>query len=83
MKSPTKYYDMPGNITLGDGVARIDMFDKHPVQDNDKEQKYVFSERVVLTMPGFIELDRLISQVVNDLEKQGALTRPAAKPSLS
>ncbi len=83
MKSHTRYYDIPGNITLEDGVARIDMFDKHPVQDNDKEQKFVFSERVVLTMPGFIELYRLTSQVVNDLEKQGVLKKPAAKPSLS
>lgn len=82
MKSLTKFYDMPGNITLGDGVARIDMFAKHPVQDSDKEQKYVFCERVVLTMPGFVELYRLMSQVVNELEAQGALTRPAAKPSL-
>ncbi len=83
MNSLTKFYDLPGNITLGDGVARIDMFDKHPVQDNDKEQKFVFSERIVLTMPGFIELYRLVSQAMRDLEKQGALTKPAAKSSLS
>ena len=83
MKSLTKFYDLPGNITIEDGVARIDMFAKHPVQDSDKEQKYVFCERVVLTTPGFVELYKMMSQVVNDLEKQGVLTKQAGKTSLS
>lgn len=81
MKSLTKFYDMPGNITIEDGVARIDMFEKHP--DSGEDQKYVFCERVVLTTPGFIELYKMMSQVVNDLEKQGVLTKKAASPSLS
>ena len=83
MKSLTKFYDMPGNFSLEDGVARIDMFAKHPVQDSDKEQKYVFCERVVLTMPGFVELYRLMSLTVRDLEEQGALVKQSAKSSLS
>ena len=83
MKSLTKFYDMPGNITIENGVARIDMFEKHPEPDSGEEQKYVFCERVVLTTPGFVELYKMMSQVVNDLEKQGVLTKQAGKTSLS
>lgn len=83
MNSVTKFYDLPGNITVNNGVVHIDMFDKHPVQDSDKEQKFVFCERVVLTMPGFIDLYQMMTQVVKELEKQGALAKPAADKALS
>ncbi len=83
MESLTRFYDLPGNITVNNGVVHIDMFDKHPVQDSDKEQKFVFSESIVLTMPGFIELYQTMSKVVKDLEKKGALVKPAATGALS
>ncbi len=83
MNSLTKFYDLPGNITVNNGVVHIDMFDKHPVQDSDKDQKFVFCERVVLTMPGFIELYQMMKKVVNELEEQGALAKPAAGQALS
>ena len=76
MSSFTRFYDMPGNIRIENGIVHIDMFDKKP--GDDKEQAYAFSERLALSLQGFLRLYEMSSQVVNKLEEQGVLTRSAA-----
>jgi hypothetical protein len=79
MSSFTRFYDMPGNIRIENGIVHIDMFDKKP--GDDKEQVYAFSERIALSVQGFMRMYEMMSQVVSKLEEQGVLTRskPAAK----
>ena len=76
MSSFTRFYDMPGNIRIENGIVHIGMFDKKP--GDDKEQTYAFSERLALSLQGFLRLYEMSSQVVNKLEEQGVLTRSAA-----
>ncbi len=86
MSSFTRFYDMPGNIRIENGIVHIDMFDKKPGADADADTKaYVFSERIALSLQGFMKLYEMMSQVVDNLEKQGVLTRNKASeaaPSL-
>ncbi len=79
MSSFTRFYDMPGNIRIENGIVHIDMFDKKPGTDADTDTKsYVFSERIALSLQGFMKLYEMMSQVVDSLEKQGVLTRNKA-----
>ena len=72
MSSFTRFYDMPGNIRIENGIVHIDMFDKKP--GDDKEQTYAFSERIALSLQGFLRMYEMCGQVVNKLEEQGVLT---------
>lgn len=79
MSSFTRFYDMPGNIRIENGIVHIDMFDKKPGADAEAGNKaYVFSERIALSLQGFMKLYEMMSQVVNNLEQQGVLTRNKA-----
>ncbi len=79
MSSFTRFYDMPGNIRIENGIVHIDMFDKKPGAEADADTKsYVFSERIALSLQGFMKLYEMMSQVVNNLEQQGVLTRNKA-----
>lgn len=79
MSSFTRFYDMPGNIMIENGIVHIDMFDKKPGAEADADTKsYVFSERIALSLQGFMKLYEMMSQVVNNLEQQGVLTRNKA-----
>lgn len=78
MSSFTRFYDMPGNIRIENGIVHIDMFDKKPGTGTDADadaKAYVFSERIALSLQGFMKLYEMMSQVVDNLEKQGVLTR--------
>ena len=79
MSSFTRFYDMPGNIRIENGIVHIDMFDKKPGADAEAGNKaYVFSERIALSLQGYMKLYEMMSQVVNNLEQQGVLTRNKA-----
>ena len=79
MSSFTRFYDMPGNIRIENGIVHIDMFDTKPGAEADADTKsYVFSERIALSLQGFMKLYEMMSQVVNNLEQQGVLTRNKA-----
>ena len=83
MRGFTRFYDMPGNISIEHGLVHIDMFDKRPSADAEAQTSpYIFSERVSLSYQGFERLYEMIGQVVNTLEKKGVLTRTkkAKKP---
>ncbi len=76
------YYDMPGNITIINDVVHIDMFDREyempsGTEPADAEPYYVFKERIVLPLPGFLELYRKMSRVVGKMEAERVLTATA------
>lgn len=75
MSSFTKFYDMPGEVKIENGVVHIDMFDRTP--GSDDENDYSFTERIALTMPAFFELYRLSKELVADMEQHGVLRRTA------
>lgn len=77
MSSQSRYYDMPGNIKVKNGIVHIDMYDEAPdpkAQPNDNPN-FVFSERLAMSVPCFVELYRLMSQAVDNLVSQGVLSR--------
>lgn len=82
MSGFTRFYDMPGNISVEQGLVHIDMYDKRPSSDAAaQESPYVFSERLSLPYQGFTRLYEMIGQVVNTLEEKGVLTRKKAAKS--
>lgn len=77
MSSLSRYYDMPGNIKIKNGIVHIDMYDEAPdpkAPQNDNPN-FVFSERLAMSLPAFVEMYKLMSQAVDNLAEQGVLTR--------
>ncbi len=77
MSSQSRYYDMPGNIKIKNGIVHIDMYDEAPdpkAQPNDNPN-FVFSERLAMSLPAFVEMYKLMSQAVDNLVAQGVLSR--------
>lgn len=77
MSSQIRYYDMPGNIKIKNGIVHIDMYDEAPdpkAPQNDNPN-FVFSERLAMSLPAFVEMYKLMSQAVDNLAEQGVLTR--------
>ncbi len=73
------YYDMPGNITIVNDVVHIDMFDREyevpaGTDPADAEPYFVFSGRIVLPLPGFLDLYRKMSKTVGKIEAERVLT---------
>ncbi len=68
---------MPGNIKIKNGIVHIDMYDEAPdpkAPQNDNPN-FVFSERLAMSLPAFVEMYKLMSQAVDNLAEQGVLTR--------
>lgn len=77
MSSQSRYYDMPGNIKIKNGIVHIDMYDEAPdtkAPQNDNPN-FVFSERIAMSLPAFVEMYKLMSQAVDNLVDQGILSR--------
>lgn len=77
MSSQSRYYDMPGNIKIKNGIVHIDMYDEAPdtkAPQNDNPN-FVFSERLAMSLPAFVEMYKLMSQAVDNLVAQGVLSR--------
>ena len=77
MSSQSRYYDMPGTIKIKNGIVHIDMYDEAPdpkAQPNDNPN-FVFSERLAMSLPAFVEMYKLMSQAVDNLVAQGVLSR--------
>ena len=73
------YYDMPGNISIVNDVVHIDMFDREYEMPSgtdpaDAEPYFVFSGRIVLPLPGFLDLYRKMSKAVGKIEAERVLT---------
>lgn len=74
MSETVIFHDMPGNISLENGVARIDLYDRQVMrQGQEGEPPYVFSRRLVLPLPALLELHSMLSQVVDRLTEEGVL----------
>ncbi len=75
------YFDMPGNITIINDVVHIDMFDRNGDSAGPElahsEPCYVFSGRIVLPLPGFLELYLKMSKIVGKMEATRILTATA------
>lgn len=68
---------MPGNIKIKNGIVHIDMYDEAPDPKAAPEDNpnFVFSERLAMSVPCFVELYRLMSRAVDSLVSQGVLSR--------
>ena len=75
MHKRVTFHDVPGNIHLENGIVHIDFYDKTPAQDEQDTPQYCFSERLVLSLPAFLQLHDLMCQVVNRLENEGYVHR--------
>ena len=76
------YFDMPGNISIVTDVVHIDMFDRDDEMPSgpdmaDAEPYYVFSGRIVLPLPAFLDLYRKMSRMVGQMEAARVLTATA------
>lgn len=76
------YFDMPGNISIVNDVVHIDMFDREDdmasgTEPANPEPFYVFSGRIVLPLPGFLDLYRKMSKMVGQIEAARVLTATA------
>lgn len=76
------YFDMPGNITIVNDVVHIDMFDRNGdgasgTETAHSEPHYVFSGRIVLPLPAFLDLYRKMSKTVGKMEAERVLTATA------
>ena len=77
--SDERYADAVGEVTLTGPVVRIDLVSLSPTEKDDKNQpKAIFRERIVMPVDGFVRSFALMAQVMQQLEKQGVLRRPAA-----
>ncbi len=78
MDNSIRFYDMPGNVKFQHGVVHIDMYDESPdmgQQQQGAAPSFVFSERITLTLPAFLELHKMMNQVVDSLVQSGVLSR--------
>ena len=70
------FADRIGEISLTGPVVRIDLA-SFSVKDKDVEGKpqLEFRQRVVMPVDGFVQSFSLMAQVMQQLEKQGLITR--------
>jgi hypothetical protein len=73
------FADALGEIGITGPVIRMDLFSLSPTEKDDKNQpKPVFRQRIVMPVEGFVRSFGLMAQVMQQLEKQGVIKRPAA-----
>ncbi|MDO5536723.1 MAG: hypothetical protein Q4F72_04255 [Desulfovibrionaceae bacterium] len=83
MSNSISFHDMPGNIKVENGVVHIDLYDKQPgnAAQPGEQPSYVFGERLVLSLPAFLQMFQMMSQVAAKLEAEGVLRRvPGDQP---
>jgi len=72
------FADGLGEIGITGAVVRMDLFSLSPTEKDDKNQpKPVFRQRIVMPVEGFVRTFALMAQVMQQLEKQGVIKRPA------
>ncbi|MBL8378980.1 MAG: hypothetical protein JNM79_14010 [Burkholderiales bacterium] len=73
------FSDRIGEITLTGPLARLDLVSLSATEkDAEGKPKPVLRQRVVMPIDGFVQSFGLMAQVMQQLEKQGLVTRNAA-----
>lgn len=75
MNIPPQFTDGIGNITLIDGIVRLDLVDLRTGADNKPAPTH--SATLAMPLPGFLRAVDQMNQVVSRLVEQGVLTRNA------
>lgn len=75
-----RYADAFGEISLVGPTVRIDLVSLSHTEKDDKGQpKPEFRQRIVMPVDGFLHSFGLMARVMQQLEKQGVITRQAAE----
>ena len=85
------FADRIGEITITGAVVRVDLMTYSVTErDANNQPKLEFRQRIVMPVDGFLQSFGLMSQVMQQLEKRGAIRRtptvekpgePAPKPA--
>lgn len=73
MQSTPLFIDGVGNISLVDGVVRMDLVELAPGQAGKPTPTKIGS--LAMTLPGFLRTADQVNQVLNKLVEQGVLKR--------
>jgi hypothetical protein len=77
------FADRIDSVNLGSGVVRLNFAINQPGQamkDGDETPNSIISSQIVLPLTGFAESYGLLANMVEQLEKQGVLTRTQKTP---
>jgi hypothetical protein len=75
-----RYADAIGEISLAGSTVRLDLFSLAPGEKDEKGQpKLAFRQRIVMPVDGFVKSFALMGRVMQQLEKQGVITRQPAE----
>lgn len=76
MRSTPVFIDGVGNISLVDGVVRMDLLELAPGEAGKPTPAKIGS--LAMTLPGFLRTADQVNQVLNKLVEQGVLKRNEA-----
>jgi hypothetical protein len=78
--SEERYADAIGEASLVGPTVRLDLVSvSHTEKDEKGQAKFVFRQRIVMPVEGFVQSFGLLARVMQQLEKQGVIKRPAAE----
>ena len=69
------FYDSVGGIASGEGLVHIEMTQRENFSDDQKDTKYVVSERVTVTINTFLRMYQSMGRVVSQLEEKGVVKK--------
>lgn len=74
-----RYADAIGEITLVGPTVRIDLVSLSPTAKDEKGQpRPEFRQRIVMPVDGFLQSFAMMARVMQKMEAQGLIKRPAA-----
>ena len=76
---PIIYTDVIGNISVSNGMLRMDLYTEVPVPAGQQKEpgappKYVVNRQLVMPLTGFLQSYTLFHGIVQQLEKEGAIS---------
>ena len=79
----TIYADGVANVTLIDGVVRLNLVSLTQVEKEKEKAQVQPVATLAVSLPGLLRLNEQVTRVVDELVKQGVLTRkePEALPT--
>lgn len=92
MMLKTRFHDAVGNLSVANGVARLDFYDEAPSpetagrtagQPGSTDQNaphYMLAQRVAMPIPALVQLYAMFGEVMIQLEKQGLISRTPMSP---
>lgn len=77
------FADRIGNVTVSDGVARIDFLRLEPAGADPQQRSYRFSHRLVLPLQTFAQLQQVVQQMRERIAAEIAAQRdqPPQQPA--